>query len=134
MEITSTWFAYLAIVVLFSFFLTNLRRKKPLNLPPGPKPWPVIGNLNLIGPLPHRSIHQLSKKYGPIMQLKFGSFPVVIASSLEMAKVFLKTMDANFTGRTKTAAGKYTTYNYSDIAWAPYGPMDHTGAKRERFV
>ncbi|KAI5665391.1 hypothetical protein M9H77_15244 [Catharanthus roseus] len=122
MEITSTWFAYLAIVVLFCFFLTNLRRKKHLNLPPGPKPWPIIGNLNLIGPLPHRSIHQLSKKYGPIMQLKFGSFPVVIASSVEMAKIFLKTMDANFTGRPKTAAGKYTTYNYSDIAWAPYGP------------
>ncbi|KAI5665395.1 hypothetical protein M9H77_15248 [Catharanthus roseus] len=39
-----------------------------------------------------------------------------------MAKVLLKTMDANFVGRPKTAAGKYTTYNYSDIAWSPYGP------------
>lgn len=55
------------------------------------------------------------------MQLQFGSFPVVVASSSEMAKIFLKTMDVKFVGRPKTAAGKYTTYNYSDITWSPYG-------------
>lgn len=38
-----------------------------------------------------------------------------------MAKIFLKTMDVTFVGRPKTAAGKYTTYNYSDITWSPYG-------------
>ncbi|GJR58011.1 cytochrome P450 71A1-like protein [Tanacetum coccineum] len=75
-----------------------------------------------MGPLPHRSVHELSKKYGPIMHLKFGSKNVVIGSSVEMAKDFLKTMDINFVCRPKNAAGKYTTYNYSDITWAPYGP------------
>ncbi|KAL3343921.1 hypothetical protein AABB24_027445, partial [Solanum stoloniferum] len=65
--------------------------------------------------------HDLAVKYGPIMQLQFGSFPVVVGSSVEMAKIFLKTMDINFVGRPKTAAGKYTTYNYSDITWSPYG-------------
>ncbi|XP_047328319.1 trimethyltridecatetraene synthase-like [Impatiens glandulifera] len=106
-------------VLLISTLLRH--RRKNLSLPPGPKPWPIIGNLNLIGPLPHRSIHQLTLKYGPIMQLRFGSFPVVVGSSVEMAKVFLKTMDANFVGRPKLAAGKYTTYNYSNITWSPYG-------------
>uniref|UniRef100_R7W8Z6 Flavonoid 3'-monooxygenase n=1 Tax=Aegilops tauschii TaxID=37682 RepID=R7W8Z6_AEGTA len=38
-----------------------------------------------------------------------------------MAKFFLKTHDVVFTDRPKTAAGKYTTYNYSDITWSPYG-------------
>ncbi|KAD6794726.1 hypothetical protein E3N88_05622 [Mikania micrantha] len=56
------------------------------------------------------------------MQLKFGSQNVVVGSSVEMAKVFIKTQDAKFACRPKTAAGKYTTYNYSNIAWAPYGP------------
>ncbi|XP_047328821.1 trimethyltridecatetraene synthase-like [Impatiens glandulifera] len=106
-------------VLLISTLLRH--RRKNLSLPPGPKPWPIIGNLNLIGPLPHRSIHELTLKYGPIMQLKFGSFPVVVGSSVEMAKVFLKTMDANFVGRPNFAAGKYTTYNYSNITWSPYG-------------
>ena len=111
------WIATLAILLLSR----RLRRRK-LNLPPGPKPWPVIGNLDLIGSLPHQSIHQLSKKYGPIMHLRFGSFPIVVGSSVEMAKLFLKTQDLNFASRPKTTAGKYTTYNYSNITWSQYGP------------
>ncbi|KAL7180495.1 hypothetical protein ACSBR1_043656 [Camellia fascicularis] len=124
---TPTWAAYAAAWLATAAILllsTHLRRRRTpkLNLPPGPKPWPIIGNLNLIGSLPHRSIHDLSQKYGPIMHLRFGSFPVVVGSSVDMAKIFLKTMDVTFVGRPKTAAGKYTTYNYSDITWSPYGP------------
>ncbi|GLT56028.1 hypothetical protein SLA2020_291010 [Shorea laevis] len=113
----AAWLLTLALILLS----LRLRRRK-LNPAPGPKPWPIIGNLNLIGPLPHRSLHALSQKYGPLMQLRFGSFPVVVGSSVEMAKVFLKTHDVVFAARPKTAAGKYTTYNYSDITWSPYGP------------
>ncbi|OAY53220.1 trimethyltridecatetraene synthase [Manihot esculenta] len=117
---TPSWVAYAAAwVAILALVLFSRRRK--LNLPPGPKPWPIIGNLNLIGSLPHRSIHSLSQKYGPIMQLKFGSFPVVVGSSVEMAKTILKTHDLTFVDRPKTAAGKYTTYNYKDITWSPYG-------------
>ncbi|XP_011079634.1 cytochrome P450 71A1 [Sesamum indicum] len=118
---TPIWSACLLLLVFLYLLAKTIRRRK-LNLPPGPKPWPVIGNLNLIGPLPHRSLHQLSQKYGPLLHLQFGSFPVVVGSSVEMAKVFLKTMDVTFASRPKTAAGKYTTYNYSDITWSPYGP------------
>ncbi|KAL7187059.1 hypothetical protein ACSBR1_037182 [Camellia fascicularis] len=56
------------------------------------------------------------------MQLKFGSFPVVVASSPKMAKQFLKTHGKTFASRPATAAGKYTSYNYCDMTWAPYGP------------
>ncbi|KAL6585201.1 hypothetical protein OROMI_004490 [Orobanche minor] len=114
--------AIILLTILTLHILRKIIGAKNLNTPPGPKPWPVIGNLNLIGPLPHRSIHRLSEKYGPIMQLRFGSFPVVVGSSVEMAKAFLKTMDLNFACRPKTAAGKHTAYNYSDITWSPYGP------------
>ncbi|EXB38961.1 Cytochrome P450 [Morus notabilis] len=96
---------------------------------PGPKPWPIIGNLSLIGDLPHQSLHKLSQKYGPLMQLKFGSLPVVVASSADMAKLFLKTYDHIFASRPQFAAGMYTTYNYSNIAWAPYGPYWRQGRK-----
>ncbi|KAI3711961.1 hypothetical protein L1987_70510 [Smallanthus sonchifolius] len=122
-SISSTYYAlaWLATVALLLLSL-RLRRPRHLNRPPGPKPWPIIGNLNLMGSHPHRSIHDLAQKYGEIMQLKFGSHNVVVGSSVEMAKVFLKTQDANFACRPKTAAGKYTTYNYSNITWSPYGP------------
>ncbi|XP_034225112.1 trimethyltridecatetraene synthase-like [Prunus dulcis] len=104
-------------------------QSQKLKFPPGPKPWPVIGNLNHIGPLPHQSLHKLSQIYGPIMQLKFGSYPVVIASSAEMAKQFLRTHDHIFASRPQTAAGKYTTYNYSNLTWAPHGPYWRQGRK-----
>ncbi|XP_054783021.1 trimethyltridecatetraene synthase-like [Prosopis cineraria] len=114
----AAWLATFAVLLLFG---RHLRRRR-YNLPPGPRPWPVIGNLNLIGHLPHRSIHALSEKYGPIMHVWFGSNPVVVGSSVELAREFLKTHDATLAGRPKFAAGKYTTYNYSDITWSQYGP------------
>ncbi|XP_073303353.1 trimethyltridecatetraene synthase-like [Primulina huaijiensis] len=114
--------AAVCLVAFSLFLLRSVIHRRKLKLPPGPKPWPVIGNLNLIGSLPHQSLHQLSQKYGPLMHLRFGSQPVVVGSSVELAKTFLKTMDVNFACRPKTAAGKYTTYNYSDITWSPYGP------------
>uniref|UniRef100_A0A0E0B3H5 Cytochrome P450 n=1 Tax=Oryza glumipatula TaxID=40148 RepID=A0A0E0B3H5_9ORYZ len=67
----------LLVIVLAAvvFFLATILRhgRRAYRLPPGPKPWPIIGNLNLIGALPHRSIHELSKRYGPLIQLRFGS-------------------------------------------------------------
>lgn len=114
--------AILLLTFLSLHVLNKIFRQKKTNPPPGPKPWPVIGNLNLIGALPHKSLHHLSQKYGPIMQLRFGSCSVVVGSSVEMAKIFLKTMDLTFASRPKTSAGKITTYNYSDITWSPYGP------------
>jgi hypothetical protein len=117
------WVSVLTVVLATVLFLRAVfgrRRRAVINLP-GPKPWPVIGNFNLLGPLPHRSLDALSKEYGPLMRVHFGSFPVVVAASVEMAKFFLKTHDASFIDRPKMAAGKYTTYNYSNIGWCPYG-------------
>ncbi|KAH6775162.1 hypothetical protein C2S52_012723 [Perilla frutescens var. hirtella] len=111
--------AVLTIITKIILFQTRQRHR---NLPPGPKPWPIIGNMHLIGPSPHKSLHSLSQKYDEIMQLKFGKIPVIIASSSEMAKQFLKVHDANFASRPAFAAGKYTAYDNSDVLWAPHGP------------
>ncbi|XP_043712782.1 trimethyltridecatetraene synthase-like isoform X2 [Telopea speciosissima] len=113
--------AIAVIILLLFFFPTHLRRRQP-NPPPGPKPWPIIGNLNLIGSLPHRSIHSLSQQYGPLIQVYYGSVPVVVASSVSMAKQLLKTHDHNFASRPKNAAGKHTFFNYSAMTWSSYGP------------
>ncbi|KAI9102906.1 hypothetical protein K1719_023345 [Acacia pycnantha] len=115
---TAVWLATIAVLLLFGRHLRGRR----YTLPPGPRAWPIIGNLNLIGPLPHQSLHALSQKYGPIMHVWFGSKPVVVGSSPEVAREILKTHDAVLADRPKFSAGKYTTYNYSDITWSQYGP------------
>ncbi|KAJ9568490.1 hypothetical protein OSB04_004456 [Centaurea solstitialis] len=122
MEPYTAAFLSTVALLLFATFLHHRRRPTTLRLPPGPKPWPIIGNLHLIGSLPHRSIHHLTQRYGPVLRLKFGSKNVVVFSSVETAKLVLNTMDTNFICRPKNAAGKHTTYNYTDITWSPYGP------------
>ncbi|KAF7837945.1 flavonoid 3'-monooxygenase-like [Senna tora] len=118
----------LALIIIIT--TTNIINNLKLKLPPGPKPWPIIGNLHQISRhLPHQSLHKLSQTHGPLMLLHFGSSPVIIASSSLAAKHFLKTHDHIFASRPQTAAGKYTTYNYSNITWAPYGPYWRQGRK-----
>ncbi|KAG8378517.1 hypothetical protein BUALT_Bualt08G0145300 [Buddleja alternifolia] len=130
MENSSWALLALAHIVAVAFISKVIFKRHPKRkVPPGPKPWPIIGNLNLLGSIPHRSLHLLSRKYGEIMQLKFGKFPVIVASSPEMAKQFLKVHDTLFASRPALAIGKYTGYNYQDMSWAPYGPHWRQGRK-----
>ncbi|GLJ45526.1 hypothetical protein SUGI_0958470 [Cryptomeria japonica] len=105
-------------------FVTKKKSKSnrgELSLPPGPRPWPLVGNLHLLGSLPHKSLAELAKKYGPIMFLHLGSVPTIVATSPAMAKEFLKTNDLIFANRPATSAGKYMAYERRDVAHAPYG-------------
>ncbi|KAL1542782.1 cytochrome P450 71AU50-like [Salvia divinorum] len=132
MEIS--WLLLVLIYATAAYFITKIaktrrRREHKLLLPPGPKPWPIIGNLNLLGPTPHRSLHRLSQKYGAIMLLKFGKLPVLVASSPEMARQFLKVHDTLFASRPTFAAYKHVSFDYSDVSFSPYGPYWREGRK-----
>lgn len=111
--------ALVAVVVAWSFFVRVRNRK----LPPGPFPLPILGNmLYILGGLPHQALAALSLKSGPLMSLYFGSKLVLVISSPEMAREFMKTRDLLFASRSPSIAGNYLLYNYSDVASAPYGP------------
>ena len=113
-----------SLVFFFSCWILHVHQsRKKERLPPGPYPWPVIGNLHQLSLPAHRSLKHLAHKYGPILFLCFGSVPTVVVSSSDMAKQFLKTHDLIFSSRPPTSAGKYFFYNFKDIALAPYG--DH---------
>ncbi|KAI7735533.1 hypothetical protein M8C21_017891 [Ambrosia artemisiifolia] len=111
----------LVLTGLFSWrwLSTYLRRE---NLPPGPVPLPVIGSLHLLGSLPHRSLHKLSQKYGPIMSIRLGSVQFVIVSSPDAAKLFLGTHDTVFASRPQIQAAKYLSYDNKGMTFSEYGP------------
>ncbi|KAJ7978724.1 Flavonoid 3'-hydroxylase [Quillaja saponaria] len=111
------------LAIFLYFLLTNLTTRRHSNpLPPGPKPWPIVGNLPHLGSVPHHSLAAMARTYGPLMYLRLGFVNVVVAASASVAAQFLKTHDANFSSRPHNAVAQYTTYNYQDLVFAPYGP------------
>ncbi|XP_028797947.1 flavonoid 3'-monooxygenase-like [Neltuma alba] len=119
----SPWLLALATLVLASLLYRLLRlfNRPSLPLPPGPKPWPIVGNLPHLGPAPHHSLADLARTYGPLMHLRLGFVDVVVASSSSVAEQFLKVHDVNFLSRPPTSGAKYMAYNYHDLVFAPYG-------------
>ncbi|XP_061988976.1 flavonoid 3'-monooxygenase [Rosa rugosa] len=113
---------FLFAVFLFRLLFSGKSQRHSLPLPPGPKPWPVVGNLPHLGPFPHHSIAELAKKYGPLMHLRLGYVDVVVAASASVAAQFLKTHDANFSSRPPNSGAKHLAYNYQDLVFRPYGP------------
>ncbi|XP_077214805.1 flavonoid 3'-monooxygenase-like [Tasmannia lanceolata] len=112
------------------YLILNVRtlflNRHPLPLPPGPKGWPILGNLPQLGTKPHHSLAALARVYGPLFHLRMGSVHVVVAASSTVASLFLKTHDANFSNRPPNSGAKHIAYNYQDLVFAPYGPRWRT--------
>ncbi|KAK9062436.1 hypothetical protein SSX86_019622 [Deinandra increscens subsp. villosa] len=108
------------VLYLLIFFLKPPRSLK--RLPPGPTPWPLVGNLPHLGATPHHSLAALAVKHGPLMHLRLGLVDVVVAASASVAAQFLKSHDSNFASRPPNSGAKHIAYNYHDLVFAPYGP------------
>ncbi|KAK9005579.1 hypothetical protein V6N11_043007 [Hibiscus sabdariffa] len=113
--------------LVFIFMVLKLRmgskiKDSPKNLPPAPWKLPLIGHLHLLlFSLPHRRLTELAERQGPIMHLQLGELSHVVVSSPEAAKEVLKSHDINFANRPFLLVAEIIWYNFSDIAFAPYG-------------
>ncbi|KAF7804118.1 3,9-dihydroxypterocarpan 6A-monooxygenase-like [Senna tora] len=120
--------SYVQLILISLFFpiligaiLIRSRRSKS-DGPPTPPSLPLIGHLHLLSPLPHRSFHNLSSRYGPILKLFLGSLPCVIASTPDAAKHFLKTHESSFSDRFPNAAIHHLSYGSQGFLFRAYGP------------
>ncbi|XP_073363507.1 uncharacterized protein [Aegilops tauschii subsp. strangulata] len=69
-------------------------------LPPSPWALPVIGHLHhLVGDLPHRAVRHLARRHGPLLLLRLGGLPVVVASSADAAHEVMVVRDVDFATR-----------------------------------
>ncbi|XVE58757.1 hypothetical protein DITRI_Ditri04bG0194800 [Diplodiscus trichospermus] len=119
----------LASFILRTTFSRSNHSKNGRKLPPGPHALPIIGNLHMLGKLPHQSLHHLAKRYGPIMSIWLGSIPTIVVSSPQAAELFLKTHDLVFASRPKVQASEYLSYGARAMAFTEYGSYWRTVRK-----
>ncbi|XP_022772222.1 isoflavone 2'-hydroxylase-like [Durio zibethinus] len=110
-------------IFLFALVLKSIIqiRNSPRNFPPSPPALPIIGHLHLLKEPIHRTLHELSEKYGPILYLQFGTRKVLIVSSASAAEECLTKNDIIFANRPQMLAGKHLNYNNTTMGFAPYG-------------
>uniref|UniRef100_A0A0E0ACD0 Cytochrome P450 n=1 Tax=Oryza glumipatula TaxID=40148 RepID=A0A0E0ACD0_9ORYZ len=120
----------LALVSLFVVLLARRRRSPPpaahgdggLRLPPGPWTLPIIGSLHhLVGQLPHRAMHDLARRHGPVMLLRIGEVPTLVVSSRDAAREVTKIHDTAFAMRPLSATLCVLTNGGRDLVFAPFG-------------
>lgn len=69
--------------------------------PPGPRPFPIIGNLACLDgyEVPYQAFDNLAKQYGPIISLRLGSVPTVVVNGIDNIKEVLITKASHFDSR-----------------------------------
>ncbi|CAK9165548.1 unnamed protein product [Ilex paraguariensis] len=116
----------LVLLLWVAWAIVTERRHRRLEeqgrLPPGPTPWPVVGNIFQLGWAPHESFAKLAHKHGPIMTLWLGSMCTVVVSSSEAAREMFKNHDMVLAGRKIYEAMKGDYGNEGSLITAQYGP------------
>jgi len=100
----------------------TLYQRLRFKLPPGPRPWPVVGNLYDIKPVRFRCFAEWAQSYGPIISVWFGSTLNVIVSNSELAKEVLKEHDQLLADRHRSRSAAKFSRDGKDLIWADYGP------------
>ncbi|KAL0325483.1 UNVERIFIED_CONTAM: cytochrome [Sesamum radiatum] len=94
------------LILLIFLILKHFNARKRRNLPPSPPSLPILGHLHLIKAAPHRALQALSKKYGPILYLRFGSLPILLVSSPSAAEDCFSKNDIIFANRPESIANR----------------------------
>ncbi|NXT78335.1 CP2W1 protein, partial [Zapornia atra] len=70
-----------------AFYVLKVYKQLVLNLPPGPLPLPIIGNLHLLDiRRQDKSLMKVSEKYGPVFTVHLGFQRVVVLTGYEAVK------------------------------------------------
>ncbi|KAM0844199.1 hypothetical protein ACQ4PT_057219 [Festuca glaucescens] len=117
----------LPLLAILPFLCLNRRRRSRaavrLRLPPSPWALPVLGHLHhLARDQPHRAMRDLARRHGPLMLLRLGGLPVVVASSADAAREVMVSRDVDFATRHMSRMVRMSIAQGAEgIIFAPYG-------------
>ncbi|XP_040436235.1 cytochrome P450 2C5-like isoform X2 [Falco naumanni] len=99
-------------ILWFLIWKVNMKRSQ---LPPGPAPWPILGNLWQKDVLPlYRTYEKLSSTYGPIFTVWLGLKPVVVLCGYETVKDALLGHAEEFGGRPEIPLLRQLSKDYGN--------------------
>uniref|UniRef100_UPI00398F5DBE cytochrome P450 1D1 n=1 Tax=Pristiophorus japonicus TaxID=55135 RepID=UPI00398F5DBE len=101
-----------AIVLIIIIIKGRRNNMNDVGFPPGPRSWPIIGNMLQLGEYPHLTLTEMREKYGNVFCIKLGMKPVVVVSGMETIKQALIKQGEAFAGRPDL-------YSFSVIAKGP---------------
>ncbi|XP_006825849.1 cytochrome P450 2B1-like [Saccoglossus kowalevskii] len=71
-------------IFLFTYWALQLLLANHRNLPPGPRGFPLIGNvLDLVNPTPFRNLRDMASQYGDVLSLHLGQQLVVVLNGYQ---------------------------------------------------
>ncbi|EPS72845.1 hypothetical protein M569_01910 [Genlisea aurea] len=106
------------LLLLLYHFIYRLR----FRLPPGPLPWPLVGNLYQIEPVRFRCFADWAQIYGPIFSVWFGTTLNIVVSDTELAREVLRDKDQHLADRHRSRSTVRFSRDGQDLIWADYGP------------
>lgn len=117
------WYVILPGLVVSGFLLLLLHDYiLVLRMPPGPRPWPLIGNKHLIRKsAPWVQFEQWSKIYGPIFTLWIGRRPTVVISDPQISTDLLEKRSNKYSSRPCFVAMGELYWDNATILVQPYG-------------
>ncbi|XP_030901832.1 cytochrome P450 1A4-like isoform X2 [Melopsittacus undulatus] len=98
-----------AVFCLVFLLIQSLRQRVPKGLqsPPGPRGFPILGNVLELRKDPHLVLTRLSRLYGDVMEVRIGTRPVLVLSGLDTIKQALVKQAEDFLGRPDLHSFQY---------------------------
>ncbi|XP_068607255.1 cytochrome P450 2U1 [Brachionichthys hirsutus] len=138
--------AVIAFFLVYNLLSWHQKRRGHVNIPPGPKPWPVVGNLSgflvpsfirtIFGQRPVRPdrnalvvFMEQAQMYGDVYSIFVGNQLCVVLNGFEAVKDALSNHSEVFSDRPDIPVITMMT-KHKGIVFAPYGPV---WRKQRRF-
>ncbi|KAF3441735.1 hypothetical protein FNV43_RR15650 [Rhamnella rubrinervis] len=109
------------LILVVAWFVLHHRSSSQGRLPPGPRGWPILGNLLDLEEMPHKTLCEMRDKYGEVIWLRLGVKNTMVILSSKAASEFFKNHDLSFADRSITEVSRVHDFDKSSVALAPYG-------------